>query len=91
MPFFARVLKFPVVDPHRLEVRPAHRAFVAECVARGEIVMSGPFVGDEGALMVFQVADRPAVEALIAQDPYTTEGVAIDAELHEWTVTTPLP
>ena len=53
--------------------------------------MSGPFVGDEGALMVFEVADRAAVEALIAQDPYTTEGVAIDAELHEWTVTTPRP
>jgi uncharacterized protein YciI len=91
MAFFARILRFAPGEQHRLDVRPAHRAFVQACVARGEIRMSGPFTADDGALMVFDVADRAAAEALIAQDPYTLEGVPLESELVEWTVTTPLP
>lgn len=91
MPLFVRILSFPADDPHRLEVRPSHREFVAELVAAGAMRMSGPFVGDTGAVMVFDAPDRAAVEALIARDPYTVEGVQFDAQLHEWNVVTPLP
>jgi len=83
---FARTIAFTPGNARLLAVRPAHRAYVAELHARGEIRMSGPFADDDGALLVYEAADRAAAEALIAADPYRTEAVVDEVSLREWTV-----
>jgi uncharacterized protein YciI len=89
MPIFARLLSFPADDPLRLEVRPAHREYVAACFERGEIIMSGPWAGNDGALIVYEAPSREAALALIAADPYATESVQYEEDVREWNVTTP--
>lgn len=89
MPTFARTFRMTPDDPARLEVRPAHRDYVAELHARGDIRMSGPFADQRGALIVYEAADLDAARALVAADPYTDAGVVEELELREWTVLTP--
>jgi uncharacterized protein len=46
--------------------------------------MAGPFADDSGALLVLDVADRKAVDEVLAEDPYyTTPGVIVRA-IREW-------
>ena len=89
MPIFARLLTFPADDPHRMEVRSAHRAYVADCFDRGEIISSGPWAENNGALIVYSAPSRDEALALIAADPYAVEGVQYDEVVREWNVVTP--
>lgn len=64
-------------DPRRLAARPAHRQRLAELHAAGQLVMAGPWQDDSGALLVFR-ADRTAMDAILAADPYyATPGVCV--------------
>lgn len=63
--------------PRRLEARPAHRELLATLHAQGQLVVSGPWHDDSGALLVFDV-DQTGVDQIIAQDPYyATPGVTV--------------
>lgn len=86
MSFWIREFAMHADDPERLAVRPAHREYVARLFETGSIRMSGPLVGDEGAVMIYVAPSRDAVEELVAQDPYTLAGVVHDVSLREWTV-----
>jgi uncharacterized protein YciI len=64
-------------------VFPAHRAKWQEFVARGELLMIGPFVDPrQGAMGVF--ATRESAEAFVRVDPFILEGVVRKWELREW-------
>ena len=64
-------------------VFPAHRAKWQECVARGELLMIGPFTDPRhGAMGVFST--REAAEAFVRADPFILEGVVKKWELREW-------
>jgi uncharacterized protein YciI len=64
-------------------VFPAHRAQWQEFVARGELLMIGPFTDPrQGAMGVF--ATREAAEAFVRVDPFLLEGVVQQWELREW-------
>ncbi len=70
---------------HRMAVRPVHRAWLARQVAAGTLLASGPFTdGEPGALLVFRADSRDDLEALLAQDPFATEGVIASTEAREW-------
>lgn len=57
----------------RKQVRPEHLAYLE--TIKGSIVFGGPMIGADGnpcgSMIVYEAADRTAVEALIANDPYT--------------------
>jgi uncharacterized protein YciI len=89
MPTFARTIAMDPDDEARLAVRPAHREYVAELFARGEIRMSGPFADQRGALIIYEAADLAAAQELVAADPYTAANVVREVELREWTVVVP--
>src|SRR6266568_9041937 len=64
-------------------VFPAHRAKWQEFVARGELLMIGPFSDPrQGAMGVF--ATREAAEEFVRVDPFLLEGVVKKWELREW-------
>ena len=78
-------------DPSRLELRPAHRERLAGLVADGRLLAAGPWSDDSGALLVFLVDDRAALDVLMAEDPYyTAPGVTV-ASIQEWNPVTRHP
>jgi len=61
----------------RMATREAHLAYVRENL--GQVKLAGPMLdeadGMAGSLFILDVADRAAVEAFNAADPYQTAGV----------------
>lgn len=83
MATFALQLTF--TDPERrMEVRPAHREYLAELKAAGKLITAGPFADQAGALLIYNVADEAELRDLLAKDPYTTADVYEITTLAEW-------
>jgi hypothetical protein len=78
-------LRFDVAETdRRMEVRPAHREYLAELKAAGKLVAAGPFADQTGALLVYDVADEAELRDILAKDPYTPANVYEIATLAEW-------
>lgn len=74
--------------PERLAARPAHRDRLAALHRAGTVLMAGPLADDTGAVIILDVVDRAAVDAVLGADPYfRTAGVRV-AGIREWK---PLP
>ena len=70
--------------PERLAARPAHRATLTDLHGAGTLRMAGPLADDSGAVILLDVPDRAAVDAVLAADPYyNTPGVTV-AQVREW-------
>ena len=69
----------------RDEVRPAHRAFLAEAQSRGELLVSGPWVNNTGALLIFETEDEDALKALLEHDPYAEADLVSRVRINEYT------
>ena len=77
-------LAFAPKSPERLAARAAHRERLGALGAQGLVRMAGPLADDSGAVIVFDVPDRSALDALLAADPYfAVEGVRV-ARILEW-------
>jgi uncharacterized protein len=63
----------------RQAARPAHLASVAPLVESGRILVGGAILdaagGMIGSALIAEFPDRAALDAWLAQDPYTTGGV----------------
>lgn len=71
--------------PERLAARPAHRERLQQLRDAGQVVLAGPWADDSGALLVFDVASRGALDRLLDDDPYfRTPGVTVVRSV-EWT------
>ncbi|MGW5191233.1 YciI family protein [Kribbella sp. NPDC004138] len=82
---FVVQLRFDVAETdRRMEVRPAHREYLAELKAAGKLVAAGPFTDQTGALLVYDVADEAELRDILAKDPYTPAGVYEIGTLAEW-------
>ncbi len=82
MPMFAvHAIDRPGSLQTRLDHYAAHRAFVEDQEEQGiAVVLSGPLQCDNGevmtgSLLVLEACDRAAIEAFVAQDPFTRAGV----------------
>ncbi len=70
----------------RMTHRPAHREYLHEQVAQGKLLMAGPFADDSGGLIIFEAGDEAEVAAIMANDPFTTNGVFATTEIRPWTL-----
>lgn len=86
MTTFAVRLVFDRDNDVRLEVRPKHREYLLSLAADEKLRMAGPYADEEGALLIYDVADRPALDAVLAADPYfdRPDPVATIADIREW-------
>ncbi len=76
-----------VDDRDRLAAsRPRHRAYLGELVEQGKVAAAGPWADDSAGFAIYQVADRAELDRLLAEDPYTVDGVAASRTIHEWKV-----
>jgi uncharacterized protein YciI len=66
-----------------LEARPKHRDYLAGLAGDGIVVAAGPWAHDRGGFAIYQVEDRAQLDRLLADDPYTTEGVAASRKVDE--------
>lgn len=76
--FVVRCQDKPGHQQVRLDNRPAHLAFLNTHLDR--LVLAGPLLSDDrqamiGSLLVFDIADRAELEAVLAADPYAKTGL----------------
>lgn len=57
-------------------VRDEHMAWIAAQYADGAFVVSGPKVPRTGGIIIAKGMPRDALDAIVASDPFTREGVA---------------
>jgi uncharacterized protein YciI len=68
------------------EIRPTHRQYLGELLKNGKLAISGPFVDDSGALIVYEADSQEEAEALIANDPFSKAGVFAEWRIKPWNV-----
>ena len=64
----------------------AHREYLAEHYAAGNLITSGPRTPRVGGVIMIKAENRTAVDAIIAQDPFNINGIA-DYQIVEFTPT----
>lgn len=84
MTLFAVELLFDSDRDKRLAVRPAHREYLGQLTERGVLRLSGPWADETGALLIYAVADRAELQAVLDADPYAPAGVVAETTIHEW-------
>lgn len=81
---FAAIMTF-TEDDKRLATRDQHRTYLRQLLADGNLLESGPWVDDSGALLIYEAENETAARALVDADPYAKAGDIISSvELKEW-------
>ena len=63
-----------------------HAACMIRLAKAGHLLFSGPFGDREGAMLVFRAASGAEVEAYVAEDPWTDNGVLVTERIAPWDV-----
>ena len=83
--FFVVTMTHPDGDGWGKHVR-AHVDYLCGLVATGKLRASGRAIGLplRAGLLIFTVADRAELDALIAADPFAVEGLIAELTVIEW-------
>jgi len=80
------ILEIATADtPERLAARPAHREGLAKLHTEGKLPMAGPLADGSASVVIFDVATREEVEALMAAAPYYASNCVTPTSIREWT------
>lgn len=72
-------------EPDELNlVRPSHRAWMAERLAEGLLLASGPMVDNPTALLIWRAESLEELAALLDQDPFDIVGYIGERTITEW-------
>jgi uncharacterized protein YciI len=64
----------------------AHAACMMRLAKAGALLFSGPFGDRDGALLIFRAENAAEVEAWVADDPWTDNGVLKTERIVPWQV-----
>lgn len=82
---FAVVLTYDAADSEpRQTVRPAHRDYLWSLANAGKLLHAGPFADDSGALLVYEAESLDEAKAILAEDPFSKEGIVKGSSINEW-------
>ncbi|HYJ11948.1 MAG TPA: YciI family protein [Thermomicrobiales bacterium] len=70
----------------RMAHRAEHRVYLNQLVDEGKLLMAGPFADEGGGLIVFEAVDQAEVEDMMANDPFTINGVFATTDIRPWTL-----
>ena len=86
MPFFAVDYTYTTDAAALDEARPAHRAYLSERAAVGELVASGPYVGANPgrALLNFRAPNEDTVADWLSHDPFQQAGLVVATAIAHW-------
>jgi len=79
----------PDAQAKRPSVRPAHLEHLAPLARAGRVKLAGPFLDKTGSLIVVEADSLADVWALVARDPYVTEGVFDSVDVKPFTQVLP--
>jgi len=84
MTMFAVTLTY-IEDKDRIaKVRPAHRAYLKRQFVAGRLYHAGPYTDDTGGMAIYTVDSEQEVRNILAEDPFTIEGIITEATVKEW-------
>ncbi len=81
---YAAIIEYLQDKARIAEVRPVHRQYLATLKANGQLVASGPFTDDSGALIVYEADSPAAAEKLLQGDPFHANGIFLKYVLRPW-------
>ena len=81
---FAAIIEYLQDKVKIAEVRPVHRQYLASLRERGQLVASGPFTDDSGALIIYEAPTRAEAEKLLQGDPFHQNGIFVRWQLRPW-------
>jgi uncharacterized protein YciI len=81
---FAAIIEYLQDKAKIAELRPVHRQYLASLRERGQLVASGPFTDDSGALIIYEAPTREEAEKLLQGDPFHQGGVFVRWQLRPW-------
>ena len=88
MTIFAVQYQYNDLPDVRAAALMEHRAFLAALAADGRLLGAGAYTGGvPGALLVFDVAGRVALDAVLASDPFAHVGLLASTDVREWSIT----
>jgi uncharacterized protein YciI len=67
------------------EVRPRHREYLRGLAERGTVAVAGPLADGSGGVVLYQAADRDALQEVLDADPYHREGALAERTVREFT------
>lgn len=65
-------------------VRPSHREWLAEHLAAGTLLASGPMVDYPGALFIWRADSLETLAHILDQDPFDIAGYIGERTIGEW-------
>lgn len=81
---FAAIIEY-IKDKEKIgQIRPVHRQYLTSLRERGQLVASGPFTDDSGALIIYEAATREDAEGLLRGDPFCANGIFVTWQLRPW-------
>ncbi len=81
---YAAVIEY-ITDAEKIQsIRPTHRAYLAELLAKGQLAATGPFTDGWGALIIYEADTPEQAEALLQADPFHAAGVFVRWTIRPW-------
>lgn len=84
MPTFAVTYQYGAAPEQLAEIRPAHRQWLADELASGNLLASGPMVNVPAALLIWQANDAAELSAKLDHDPFDIAGFISERIIEEW-------
>ena len=84
MPTYAVTYHYTASPEHLAEVRPIHREWLAERLAEGTLLASGPMVDTPTALLIWKSDSVQALAGLLDNDPFDIAGCIGERVIQEW-------
>ena len=81
---FAAIIEYSQDKAKIQELRPLHRQYLATLRENYQLVASGPFTDDSGALIIYEAGSRDEAEKLIQADPFHKNGIFLKYDLRPW-------
>ena len=83
---FAAVIEY-LQDAEKVErLRPQHRQYLRDLLAKGNMFATGPFEDGYGALIVYEAETMEKAEALLKGDPFHAAGVFVKWTMRPWKI-----
>lgn len=81
---FAALIEY-IQDKDKIEaIRPTHREYLRELLAKGQLAIAGPLTDGYGALIVYEAATAEEAEAYLTGDPFHAAGVFVRWTIRPW-------
>ena len=84
MSTYAVTYNYTASPEHLAEVRPIHREWLADRLAEGTLLASGPMVDSPTALLIWKADSVQELAALLDHDPFDIAGCIGERVIQEW-------